>query len=151
MTDLHGIEPVGNERVAGEFRHLGRSCDLDAVRIPAGADTDKEGGNGGCDSCGNRAVTTLRNALDIQPSGRRFVDHMAETLANELHLPAPCSNLRGILGMCGEPCLDGAATIGRQLVIDVGIKLCFAHNMISVCHSLASSSLHAAKRRALAI
>src|SRR5215831_5394726 len=40
----------------------------------------------------------------------------------------------GIVGMRGEPCLDIAATLCRQLVVDESVKLVFGHGNIRVGH-----------------
>jgi hypothetical protein len=29
--------------------------------------------------------------------------------------------------MGSEPCLDGATAIGRDLIVDIGVKLCLGH------------------------
>ena len=97
------------------------------------------------------AIAAARQPVDIEPLRRLFIDGGAVARADELGLLAPGRDLHRIVRVAGEPCLDGAKTFRRQLAIDIGVELVFAHNLVSINHRSLSSSFHAAQRRALAV
>ena len=142
MADFHGVKPVRNKRVSGESRQIGRPLDLEPVRGPTGRCADQEGGHGG----GNgrqRAIASAGQPIEIEPCRRGLIFEVAVALAKKLGLLAPGGNALGVIGMCSQPCLDDAAPVGGQLVIDIGVELFFAQ-MISVAHCLSHRLLHAA-------
>src|SRR6202035_4230489 len=78
------------------------------------------------------AAAAARQPLDLEPLRWHFAGDAAVALANDLGLGAPGGDAGRVIGVGGEPSLDGAATVGRQLAVDIGVQFVFADHL--VCH-----------------
>jgi hypothetical protein len=78
---------------------------------------------------GDRAVDPFarlpHQPLDLEPLRHRLVGDRIVTRMQRLRHRAPRLHPLGIVGMRCEPCLDIAAALRRQLVVDVSVQLVF--------------------------
>jgi hypothetical protein len=64
------------------------------------------------------------------------VDHGAVTRPDRLGLRAPCCDPGGVIGMAGQPRLDGFAAIRRKFTVDIDVQLVLRHGCVVVDHEM---------------
>ena len=114
---------------------LGAAADAPRAIQPATPPIDerRDRGRGGDRAPGAPAA---HDPAERQAIGHRLVDHGAVARADGFGLRAPCGDAGGVVGMVGQPRLDGFAAIRRQLAVDIDVQLVFRHGCVVVDHGM---------------
>ena len=67
------------------------------------------------------------HAVEREPVRHRLVGDRAVARADGFGLRPPGGDLRGLLGMRGEPGGDGLLAVGRQFAVDIGVQFVLGH------------------------
>ena len=130
---LHHVKSVRFDRIHRQNLESG-GRGRRAAGEPAGAAAHDERRQGGRDRAVDPFARLLHQPLDLEPLRHGFVDDRIVPRMQRFRHRAPRMHPLGIVGMRGEPRLDIATALRRQLVVDVSMQLVFGDGNVAIGH-----------------
>ena len=105
-------------------------------RHPAGNAADDEGYECRRRGHGSPGAPAAHDSAEYQAIWDRLVNRRAVPRADGFRLSAPGSDPGGIVGMVGQPCLDGLSAVRWQLAVDIDVQFVFGDGCVAIDHGL---------------